>query len=114
MLASVDANGFGGDETLNGVVLPAAGTYYMRVRPIDNAGVAQIYDLAGTVTVNENMQVECIADLNGDMIVDTADLGILIGIFGTTSPLADLNNDNIVDTADLGILIGVFGTCTEE
>ncbi len=113
VLASVDANGLSGNESLTGVVLPAAGTYFMRVRPVNSPGVAQIYDLAGTVTIDAIMSVDCIADLNDDDIVDTADLGILIGVFGTNSPLADLNDDNIVDTADLGILIGVFGTCTE-
>jgi len=51
----------------------------------------------------------CPADLNGDGTIDTADLGILIGQFGTAGPEADLNEDGTVDTADLGILIGVFG-----
>jgi len=50
------------------------------------------------------------ADINGDGIVDTADLGILLGVFGTTDPTADLNNDGVVDTADLGVLLGQFGT----
>jgi hypothetical protein len=52
----------------------------------------------------------CPGDLNGDNVVDTADLGILIGEFGIPGALADLNEDGTVDTADLGILIGVFGT----
>jgi hypothetical protein len=52
------------------------------------------------------------ADINGDGVVDTADLGILIGAFGTAGPSGDLNADGIVDTADLGALIGGFGlTC---
>ena len=51
-----------------------------------------------------------IADLNSDNVVDTADLGILIGEFGTAGVVADLNNDGTVDTADLGILIGLFGS----
>lgn len=53
---------------------------------------------------------DCVGDINGDGVVDAADLGILIGQFGTAGPDADLNDDNIVDAADLGILIGVFGT----
>lgn len=48
-------------------------------------------------------------DLNGDLVVDTADLGVLIGDFGTFAPYSDPNSDGIVDTADLGILIGEFG-----
>ena len=50
------------------------------------------------------------ANLNGDGAIDTADLGILIGQFGTAGPEADINGDGVVDTADLGILIGAFGT----
>ena len=49
------------------------------------------------------------ADLNGDGVVDTADLGILIALFGRDDAIADLNDDGIVDTADLGIMIGRFG-----
>jgi hypothetical protein len=52
----------------------------------------------------------CPADINGDGVIDTADLGILIGQFGTTGPGADINGDGVVDTADLGVLIGDFGT----
>jgi len=111
VLASVDDNGFGGDESLNGVILPDAGTYYIRVRSVEYAGFAQIYDLNGSVTIDE-IVVGCVADLNGDGVVDTADLGILLGAFGGGGPVGDLNDDGTVDTADLGILLGVFGTCT--
>ena len=48
-------------------------------------------------------------DINGDGVVDTADLGILISLFGSSNPIADLNGDGVVDTADLGILIAFFG-----
>ena len=50
-----------------------------------------------------------VGDLNLDGVVDTADLGLLIGAFGTNDPTADINGDMIVDTADLGLLIGNFG-----
>lgn len=49
------------------------------------------------------------ADINGDGLVDTADLGIVIGQFGTTGASGDINCDGVVDTADLGALIGQFG-----
>ncbi|MCB9837757.1 MAG: hypothetical protein H6813_00320 [Phycisphaeraceae bacterium] len=51
----------------------------------------------------------CVGDLNGDMNVDTADLGILLSQFGSPGS-ADLNNDGVVDTADLGILLSHFNT----
>jgi hypothetical protein len=51
-------------------------------------------------------------DVNGDCVVDTADLGALIANFGSTGPIGDINGDNTVDTADLGALIANFGqTC---
>ncbi len=51
----------------------------------------------------------CPGDVNGDGGVDTADLGLLIGAFGTGLGASDFNGDLIVDTADLGILIDNFG-----
>ncbi|MCB9839128.1 MAG: FG-GAP repeat protein [Phycisphaeraceae bacterium] len=51
----------------------------------------------------------CPADLNADGATDTADLGLLLGQFGTAGPGADINGDGAVDTADLGILLAAFG-----
>jgi len=46
------------------------------------------------------------ADLNGDGVVDGADLGILLGSWGICDDCpADLNGDGVVDGADLGILL---------
>jgi len=48
------------------------------------------------------------ADFNGDGVVDGADLGTLLGSWGTcdaTCP-TDLNGDGAIDGADLGILLG--------
>ena len=47
------------------------------------------------------------ADLNGDGQVDGADLGVLLGSWGTATN--DLNGDNRVDGADLGVLLGDWG-----
>jgi hypothetical protein len=46
-------------------------------------------------------------DLNGDGRVDGADLGILLGSWGTAAN--DLNGDGQVDGADLGVLLGDWG-----
>lgn len=54
----------------------------------------------------------CPGDLDGNGQVDTTDLGILLGAFGT-SDAGDLNDDGITDTTDLGILLGSFGTTCE-
>lgn len=50
-------------------------------------------------------------DLNDDQIVDGADLGLILGAWGTCvdeACPADLNGDGEVDGADLGILLGAW------
>jgi len=71
-------------------------------------------------TLDENVNLGALSgDINavpGDGVVDSADLGTLIGSFGMTGPAgppsfipADLNADGVVDSADLGSLISQFG-----
>jgi hypothetical protein len=55
--------------------------------------------------------VTCIGDLNGDGIVDGADLTMLLGAWGTDDPVADLNGDGLVDGADLTLMLGAWGLC---
>ncbi|MBX3355698.1 MAG: hypothetical protein KF724_08370 [Phycisphaeraceae bacterium] len=47
-------------------------------------------------------------DLNGDGVVNGADLAILLGSWGAAPPgtIADLNGDGVVDGADLALLLG--------
>ncbi len=49
-------------------------------------------------------------DLNGDSKVNGADLGIMLGDFGTPpqGSLADLNHDGVVTGADIGLLLGAW------
>ena len=60
--------------------------------------------------VNPCPVVECPADLNGDGLVDGADLGILLTQWGFDGG-ADFNDDGIVDGADLGLLLTGWGDC---
>jgi hypothetical protein len=49
------------------------------------------------------------ADLNGDGVVDGADLGLLLGEWGACQGCGgDLNGDGAVDGADLGLLLGAW------
>ncbi len=48
------------------------------------------------------------ADINGDGVVDGADLTILLAAWGTDNALSDLNGDGIVDGADLTILLAAW------
>jgi choice-of-anchor B domain-containing protein len=48
-------------------------------------------------------------DLNGDGLVNGADLAIMLSAWGTSNPTADLNNDGVVGGADLASLLGAWG-----
>ncbi|MFO0873931.1 MAG: hypothetical protein U0575_08175 [Phycisphaerales bacterium] len=51
----------------------------------------------------------CVGDLNGDGVVDGADLGILLAAWDGVE--GDLNGDGSTDGADLGILLAAWGPC---
>ncbi|MFO0829248.1 MAG: hypothetical protein U0572_14010 [Phycisphaerales bacterium] len=53
----------------------------------------------------------CVGDLDGDNMVNGADLAILLGAWGPTIASADLNGDGKVDAIDLGLLLGGWGVC---
>lgn len=53
-------------------------------------------------------QVPLAADLDGDGAVDGTDLGMLLGMWGSTDPEADLNGDGTVGADDLGLLLGAW------
>ncbi len=48
------------------------------------------------------------ADLNGDGMVNGADLGILLSAWGTNDAAADLNGDGAVNGGDLGVLLSAW------
>ena len=51
----------------------------------------------------------CPEDLNGDGIVNGADLGLLLGAWGTSG--GDINDDGLTNGADLGLMLGAWGDC---
>jgi hypothetical protein len=56
----------------------------------------------------------CPADLNGDAVVDGADLGLLVASWSLgdqRDQRADLDGDGLVTGADLGVLLGAWGDC---
>ncbi|MCC5794518.1 MAG: CotH kinase family protein [Chromatiales bacterium] len=54
------------------------------------------------------------ADLNGDGVVNFADLALFIAAFGSDDPAADLNGDGIVNFADLALFQLLFGRTAED
>ena len=53
----------------------------------------------------------CPADLNQDGVVNGADVGLFLVVWGTDDAAADLNQNNIVDGPDLGLLLAGWGIC---
>jgi hypothetical protein len=56
---------------------------------------------------SDDALVAFLADRNGDGVVDGADLGALLGVWGT--PDGDLTGDGRTDGADLGVLLSAWG-----
>jgi len=51
----------------------------------------------------------CAGDVNGDGVVDGADLALLLG--GWETPAGDLNGDGTTNGSDLAVLLGAWGAC---
>ena len=72
-----------------------------------NAGGTGSASLALTVT----QPALCAGDVNLDSKVDAADVGAMLGNWGSDSSLYDLNLDGVTDSADLAVVLGAWGEC---
>ncbi len=54
---------------------------------------------------------QCPADIDGDGVVGSTDLALLLGFWGSADSSADLDGDGVVGSADLAQLIGSWGPC---
>jgi formylglycine-generating enzyme required for sulfatase activity len=56
---------------------------------------------------------QCLGDLNGDLKVSGADIGILLGEWGTAGGMtgADIDGNGTVSGSDLGAMLGAWGDC---
>jgi polyhydroxybutyrate depolymerase len=52
----------------------------------------------------------CLGDLDGDDVVDGADIGLLLSTWDVAG-IGDINSDGTTDGADLGLLIAAWGAC---
>lgn len=92
-LATVNATGQGGIETIADLQLPGAGQYFARVTGLDDT--IQLYELE--LAVDALIFAEADFDTDGD--VDGVDLGIWESAYGN-SALGDANGDNVTNGFD--------------
>lgn len=104
----IRANDGQGDDQFGAAVATDAGLLLVGARAEDEFGFN-----AGAAYIIDTHDLLCPADVNGDRVVDAADLGVLIGAFGSAGPAGDINGDGIVDAADLGLLIAAFGSACD-
>ncbi|MFM9959195.1 MAG: dockerin type I domain-containing protein [Phycisphaerales bacterium] len=114
----------GGTMTdLNTLIPATSGWTLTRATAINNAGVIvgvgrfQNQEQAFILTPDSPAAfVPCLADLNRDLSINTADLVRLLGDFGQSGApgfASDVNGDGSVNTSDLVFFLGAFGaSCT--
>ena len=55
----------------------------------------------------------CPADIDGNGVVNGADLSLVLGAWGTSDAAADVDGSGTVDGADLALVLGAWGACPE-
>lgn len=81
--------------------------------PADSAAYdCLVTSACGTVASAAATVSVCAGDANGDLMVNTADLAVLLAGFGQTVAACssgDLNSDGVVNAADLAVMLSSFG-----
>lgn len=92
----------GSAESIVDLPLTGTGTWFVRVSSASVAGVSQLYTLTSVVTAGR------VGDLNGNGVVDGADLSILLASWGAAG-VADLDGNGTTNGADLSLLLANWG-----
>ncbi len=92
---------------LNGLITPSAQVKF-RFRANDATGAVVEAAIDDFRLIGLNCPVVRVADLNGDGIVNGADLGSLLSGWGQPGP-TDLNGNGITEGADLGMMLADWG-----
>ena len=88
------------------------------IEDCNNNGVTDLQEIllgqlpdANNDGISDVCSPACPGDLDNSGEIDGADLGLLLGAWGTSDPAADLDSSGDVDGADLGLLLGGWGLC---
>lgn len=98
----------GGVQGGTGFSLPlGAGDYTFEVQ--QTGSQRNVYELRFEFSTTED---ECVGDFDGNGRVDGGDLGVFLGVWGSSPCEFDLDGDGACNGADLGILLGAWGGCS--
>ncbi|MFT5423077.1 MAG: hypothetical protein ACI89L_000850 [Phycisphaerales bacterium] len=75
--------------------------------PFDFSGIAG-NQYVNLMTDAATCTPPCIADLNGDGILDNGDIGTFVTLFLAGDLAADMNGDGILDNGDIGTFVAAF------
>ena len=98
---------------LTDAVLDIGNHFVVDTRTMSNQRLSKHGLLANDSACSDHLAVICdirepvvfAGDLNGDGVVNGADLGLLLASWDTNNPTADLDDNGIVNGADLGLLL---------
>lgn len=78
---------------------------------LETSSILTIIRYSDRVSVIDHVRATpCPADLNGDGLVNGADLGLVLSSWDI-GPGGDLDGDGTTGGSDLGILLSAWGTC---
>lgn len=100
-----DYPGCSGYTSLLGFEAQSGETYIFRV-----GGYGQMDAGFGSLTVSEDFETGCTADLNGNGTVDVGDLLQMLELWGTDDPSGDIDGSGEVDVGDLLALLEQWGS----
>lgn len=94
---------FTGITDPNGITAPLPAEYRI--------DYVRIFDNGYTIVAGSGFEIDCPADLDGNEVVDGADLSLILGAWNSDDPDADLDDSGSVDGGDLAIALGAWGGC---
>jgi parallel beta-helix repeat protein len=111
MDATTDDGAFDESEESFSFTTPplSVGNHTIEARGMNSVGNVEM------TYASDNVEIRILGDVNRDGVVDSTDLGILGGAWGSFIgdpnylPEADINDDGVVDSSDLGIMGAHWG-----
>jgi hypothetical protein len=69
--------------------------------PQSGWGRLDVGDARRQLVQSSPLACRCRTDLNGDSVLDSGDLGVLLDLWGASDPLGDLDGSGLVDGVDI-------------